>query len=188
MLDIVVIGLNHKTAPVELRECLAFSDEDSQRLASFFREVPAIREVVVLSTCNRVEILMAAEGKKEAAETAKKFIAESRQTPIARFENSLYVHGSDDAVRHVFRVASSLDSLVVGEPQILGQIKEAFREATERKTSGVVLNRLLHKAFFVAKRVRHETGIGDHAVSISYAAVELAPRRSSESLREKRRF
>ncbi len=174
MLDIVVIGLNHKTAPVELRECLAFSEEDSLRSASFFQEAPTVKEVVILSTCNRVEILMAAQEKKEAAETAKNFIAESRQTPMARFEDALYVHENDDAVRHVFRVASSLDSLVVGEPQILGQIKGAFREAAERKTSGVVLNRLLHKAFFVAKRVRHETGIGDHAVSISYAAVELA--------------
>jgi glutamyl-tRNA reductase len=84
---------------------------------------------------------------------------------LKQFESSLYIHQGDDAIRHIFRVASSLDSLIVGEPQILGQIKDAYRRATSQKTSGVILNRLLHKTFFVAKRVRHETGIGDHAVS-----------------------
>jgi glutamyl-tRNA reductase len=94
--------------------------------------------------------------------------------PVADFEDKLYRHVGDDAVRHVFRVAASLDSMVVGEPQILGQIKEAYRMAAVKKTSGVILNRLMHKTFLVAKRVRTETGIGDHAVSISYAAIELA--------------
>ena len=93
--------------------------------------------------------------------------------PMEQFEDALYIHENDAAVRHVFRVASSLDSMMVGEPQILGQIKEAYRLATQVKTSGVILNRLLHRTFFVAKRIRTETGIGDRAVSISYAAVEL---------------
>jgi glutamyl-tRNA reductase len=93
--------------------------------------------------------------------------------PLADFESSLYLHRGEAAVRHVFRVGSSLDSMVLGEPQILGQIKAAYRTATEEQTSGVILNRLLHKAFFVAKRIRTETGIGDSAVSISYAAIEL---------------
>ncbi len=174
MLDIVLIGLNHKTAPVELRECLAFSEEDSNRSAEYFQNSLSVGEVIVISTCNRVELLMAAAQAGEAVETAKRFISESKRMPVSRFESALYMHEGNEAVRHVFRVASSLDSLVVGETQILGQIKEAYRKATERKTSGVLLNRLLHKTFFVAKRVRHETGIGDHAVSISYAAIELA--------------
>lgn len=94
--------------------------------------------------------------------------------PLSLFQDSIYVHEGDEAVRHIFRVASSLDSMMVGEPQILGQIKEAYFTATKRKASGVILNRLLHRTFFTAKKVRTETGIGDHAVSISYAAIELA--------------
>jgi glutamyl-tRNA reductase len=104
----------------------------------------------------------------------KSFVAAFKKTPQRQFEEVLYSYVDDEAVRHIFRVASSLDSMVVGEPQILGQIKAAYRQATGLKTSGVILNRLLHKAFSVAKRIRAETGIADHAVSISYAAVELA--------------
>jgi len=99
---------------------------------------------------------------------------EFKKIPISKFEDAFYTHDGKDAVRHIFRVASSLDSMMVGEPQILGQIKDAYLTTILKKTSGVILNRLLHKTFFVAKRVRSETGIGDHAVSISYAAIELA--------------
>ena len=105
--------------------------------------------------------------------TAKRLIARFNQIALSEFEKVLYIHTGDQAVRHVFRVAASLDSMVVGEPQILGQIKEAYRLATQQRTAGVVLNRLLHRTFFVAKRIRSETGIGGHAVSISYAAIEL---------------
>jgi glutamyl-tRNA reductase len=118
-------------------------------------------------------VLLVTENKSRAIEMTKAFIAEFNKIPLEKFEDSLYIHEGDEAVRHVFRVASSLDSMVVGEPQILGQVKEAYRMASSVKTSGVVLNRLLHRTFFVAKRIRTETGIGDHAVSISYAAVEL---------------
>jgi len=113
------------------------------------------------------------ENKPAAIDSTKDYIAEVNKIPRAEFEDALYIHEGDEAVRHIFRVASSLDSMVVGEPQILGQVKEAYRMATEAKASGVILNRLLHRTFFVAKRIRTETGIGDHAVSISYAAVEL---------------
>jgi glutamyl-tRNA reductase len=116
---------------------------------------------------------MAAEDKTNAVRTAKTFLSEFKKLPASEFEKSLYIHKGEDAVRHIFRVASSLDSMVVGEPQILGQIKEAYKLATLKKTSGVILNKLFHRTFFVAKRVRSETGIGDHAVSISYAAIEL---------------
>jgi glutamyl-tRNA reductase len=129
--------------------------------------------MVLVSTCNRVEILMTTSDRLLAIQTAKQYISEIKQIPVSEFEHALYVHLGEDAVRHVFRVASSLDSMVVGEPQILGQMKEAYLTATQKNTSGVILNRLLHKTFFVAKRVRSETGIGDHAVSISYAAIEL---------------
>lgn len=173
MLDIILLGLNHKTAPIELRECIAFSKEETNAALKTFEKAPAINEVVLISTCNRVEILMATKDKSDAVRSAKTFLSELKKFPLAEFEKALYVYEGDEAVRHVFRVASSLDSMVVGEPQILGQVKEAYHAATTHKTSGVILNRLLHRTFFVAKRIRSETGIGDHAVSISYAAIEL---------------
>lgn len=173
MLDIVLIGLNHKTAPVEVRECLAFSEADTETALNSLAEHPEIAEMVMWSTCNRIEILMAARNREAAVSAAKALLSRRSASPDGFLEEMLYVHFGQDAVRHVFRVASSLDSMMVGEPQILGQIKEAYLLATRKKTSGVLLNRLMHRTFFVAKRVRTETGIGDHAVSISFAAVEL---------------
>ena len=173
MLDIVLMGLNHKTAPVALRECLAFSEDETFAALEALQESPTISESMLISTCNRVEVLMATSDTSNAADTVKIFFSEFKNLPVSEFEKTLYIHEGDDAVRHVFRVASSLDSMVVGEPQILGQIKAAYQIAISKKTSGVLLNKLLHRTFFVAKRVRSETGIGDHAVSISYAAIEL---------------
>jgi len=173
MPDIVLIGINHKTAPVEIRECIAFSGDESITALQTLRRLPNIKEALLFSTCNRVELLVVTNNKSHTISTTKNFIAEFNKIPLDQFHDALYVHEGDEAVRHVFRVAASLDSMVVGEPQILGQIKDAYRMATEIKSSGVILNRLLHRTFFVAKRIRTETGIGDHAVSISYAAVEL---------------
>lgn len=171
--DIVLLGLNHKTADVELRECIGFSNDEADTALQQFYESPVISEIILLSTCNRVEILIAAPDAEKAIDAAKNYISESKNIPISQFEDALYIYQGDEAVRHIFMVASSLDSMVVGEPQILGQLKDAYQNATIKKTSGVILNRLMHKTFFVAKRVRTETGIGDHAVSISYAAIEL---------------
>jgi glutamyl-tRNA reductase len=173
MSDIVLVGINHKTASVELRECIAFSEEESVTAVQALLRQPNLNEVILFSTCNRVEVLFVTDDKNPAISATKKFIADFNKIPLEEFENALYVHEGDQAVRHVFRVASSLDSMVVGEPQILGQIKNAYRTATAINTSGVILNRLLHRTFFVAKRIRTETGIGDRAVSISFAAVEL---------------
>ena len=173
MPEIVLIGINHKTAPVEVRECIAFSESDATAALQALHGQPDIREVLLLSTCNRVEVLLVTDNKPGAIEKTKDFIAGYNKIDRDRFENSLYIHEGDAAVRHVFKVASSLDSMVIGEPQILGQIKDAYRRAASLKTTGVILNRLLHRTFFVAKRIRTETGIGDRAVSISYAAVEL---------------
>jgi glutamyl-tRNA reductase len=174
MRDIILIGINHKTAPVELRECMAFSKDESSTALDVLRRIATIHEALLYSTCNRVELLMVTDDRNHAVRAAKKFISDFNKIPVTEFESSLYVHENDEAVRHLFRVAASLDSMVVGEPQILGQIKEAYRGAAQAKSAGVILNRLMHRAFFVAKRVRTETGIGDRAVSISYAAVELA--------------
>ena len=171
--EIVIIGLNHKTAPVEVRERLAFSIEDNPKVLQAMRREPWADEIVLFSTCNRVEFLLATKDMPKAVGAVKDFLADFKNTPRSTFEQALYVYNGDEAVRHMFRVASSLDSMVVGEAQILGQIKESYREACNHRTCGVVLNRLMHRSFWVAKRVRTETGIGDHAVSISYAAVEL---------------
>jgi glutamyl-tRNA reductase len=173
MPEIVLLGINHKTAPVELRECIAFSGDESITALQTLHRQPEINEVLLFSTCNRVELLFVTDDKTRTISATKDFIAEYNKIPLEQFDDALYIHEGNEAVRHVFRVASSLDSMMVGEPQILGQIKEAYRMATEMKSSGVILNRLLHRTFFVAKRIRTETGIGDHAVSISYAAVEL---------------
>jgi len=173
MSEIVLLGLNHKTAPVELRECIAFTADQSEVALESLKNNPAVSEVVLFSTCNRVEVLLVTTQTSAAVNAAKEFISRFNEIPLANFEDALYVHIGNDAVRHIFRVAASLDSMVVGEPQILGQIKEAYRLSTQKKTSGVILNRLLHRTFFVAKRIRSETGIGGHAVSISYAAIEL---------------
>lgn len=174
MPGLVLLGLNHKTAPVELRERLAFSKDETIAILENLRKEPILKEVLLFSTCNRVEILLTSEDGMKAVETVKSNISEFKMVPVEQFDGAMYVHTGDEAVRHIFRVASSLDSMIVGEPQILGQIKEAFLTTAALKTSGVILNRLLHRTFCVAKRVRTETGIGDNAVSISYAAIELA--------------
>ena len=185
MNKIILIGLNHKTAPIEIRECFAFSDDDARVALTALCAEPSIEEAVILSTCNRVELIMVAAEAAEAVERAKAFLSQTKQVPLDRFDESLYIHKGEAAARHLFRVAASLDSMVLGEPQILGQVKAAYRTATEQKSSGVILNRLLHRTFFIAKRIRTETGIGDHAVSISYAAIELA-RKIFGSLRKKK--
>lgn len=170
---IILIGLNHKTAPVDIRECLAFNDDESRSAMTALRGLAAIEEAILFSTCNRVELLITAREIDAAIDQAKTFLAGFKKVPLDDFESTLYLHQGEEAVRHIFRVAASLDSMMVGEPQILGQVKSAYRKATEEKSSGVILNRLLHRTFSVAKRIRSETGVGDHAVSISYAAIEL---------------
>lgn len=172
--EIVIAGISHTSAPVELRECLAFSPEESRSTIQALKDHPEIREIIILSTCNRVEMLLTTYDPQSAIQRVEAHIAGSRDVNISRLRQSMYTYTGAEAVRHLFRVASSLDSMVVGEPQILGQVKAAYKTAVEARATGVILNRLLHKAFSVAKRIRSETGIGDRAVSISYAAVELA--------------
>jgi len=172
---IVNIGVNHETAPVELRECLAADPESSAKIFGALKDLSCVREGMFLSTCNRVEVLFTSDRAAEARQEILSLISSGLGKLQSEALSSCFYSLEDlDAVRHVFRVASSLDSMVVGEPQILGQIKEAYQRATQEKTSGVIVNRLMHRAFHVAKRVRTETGICASAVSISYAAVELA--------------
>lgn len=186
MTTIFLLGMNHKTAPVEIREQLAVTCREHSGPSQMMHRLSAVDELFLLSTCNRVEVLFTTERDEEALQEVKALLRgdfDGGCGPGAR--DYFYIHRDHEAVRHLFRVASSLDSMVVGEPQILGQIKAAYREATECRTARTILNRLLHKTFSVAKRVRSETSIGSCAVSISYAAVELA-KKIFGSLEDKR--
>lgn len=171
--EIFLIGLNHRTAGVDVRERFALTDFCSpERWALPCRE--GISESVILSTCNRVEIL--ACGGPDSPDYILQQWAATRNQKAEALAPYVYAHKGLAAIRHLFTVASSLDSMVLGEPQILGQLKEAYRKAVSSNNTGVILNRLVHKAFSVAKRVRTETAVASSAVSISYAAVELAKR------------
>lgn len=180
----VVIGLNHKTADVDLREKLAFNGPKLEEGIRRIRALPEIRETIIVSTCNRVEIYLNVKDIAKAFEEVKDFFVRFFEIRKESLDNALYLYDDMEAVRHIFRVSSSLDSMVVGEPQILGQLKDAFEFALERKTTGVLLNRLLKKSISVAKRIRTETKIAENAVSISFAAVELA-RKIFDDLPEK---
>src|SRR5512135_1826429 len=173
-MKVLVVGVTHKTANVEIREKLAFNGPKLEEGIFALRKLPEVREAAVLSTCNRVEIYTCVHNTPAAADHIKDFLSSFHGMARTEFEKALFVHNGEDAVRHVFRVSSSLDSMVVGEPQILGQIKDAFDFALGKKTTGVLLNKLMKKAISTAKRVRTETKIAENAVSISFAAVELA--------------
>ena len=174
-MSIILVGVNHKTAPVEIRERLAFSDEACADGLRRLVDGEIVREGLIVSTCNRVEILSATttEQSETSAGRLAEFLDGAGRLPSGFLSNHLYRHTDDEAVRHLFRVASSLDSMVVGEPQVLGQVRHAYSVAVEAGTAGRILNRLVHHTFRVAKRVRNETGIAANAVSISYMAVEL---------------
>jgi glutamyl-tRNA reductase len=169
---VMLLGVNHKTAPVEIRERLAFSDNPGAPYMAL-GAIPGCEEFCFLSTCNRVEVLFSTSNGEETERQIRDFLFANSMS-YEEAGKYVYLHKGENAIRHLFRVGASLDSMIVGEPQILGQLKQAYREASERNCTGVILNRLLHKAFSVAKRIRTETGIGSSAVSISYAAVELA--------------
>jgi glutamyl-tRNA reductase len=174
-MSIFLVGLNHKTAPVEVRERLAFSDEACGESLRALVDGELVREGLIVSTCNRVEVLAASAGPQapDAVVRLSDFLSRVRSVPVELFSGHLYTHADEAAVRHVFRVASSLDSMVVGEPQVLGQVRHAYSLAVEAGTAGRVLHKLVHHALRVAKRVRTETGIAASAVSVSYTAVEL---------------
>ena len=174
LMDIIVLGLNHKTAPVHIRERVAFPEKSIHEPLRALHAAPGVRETMILSTCNRVEIAAVVDGREQGAAAVRAFVARHHEVPEGELAPHLYLHAGADAVRHLFRVASSLDSLVVGEPQILGQVKDAYQYAREAGAVGAVLDRLLKKALSVAKLVRTETEISRSAVSVSFAAVELA--------------
>lgn len=174
-MHLIVVGLSHKTAPVEIRERLAVPEsrlgEALARLCSY----PGVKEGILLSTCNRVEVYSVVEDVDTGYGRIQEFLADTHLSLSSeQLTPHLYWHTGDRAIAHLFRVASSLDSMIIGESQILGQLKDAFEVALAHKTTGVIMNKVVKKAISVAKRVRTETKIAEMAVSVSYAAVELA--------------
>jgi glutamyl-tRNA reductase len=170
---LLAVGVSHRTAPVELRESVDFARSGLESALSALAGRGISSEAVVLSTCNRAEIYAIADDAA-AAEAIRRFFAEYHGVDPATLADHLYAHRGGDAARHLFRVAAGLDSLVVGEPQILGQVKAAYVAASDVHFTGATTHRLFHTAFAVGKRVRSETGLGEGAVSVSYAAIELA--------------
>jgi glutamyl-tRNA reductase len=175
--EIFIVGLNHRSAPIEVRESVAFEKSEITQALGRLRSISAVRESVILTTCNRVEVVAAGPETDRVMEAVTRLLDQQRSSSNnGSLSDHLYTYRGADAVRHLFRVAASLDSMVVGEPQILGQLKEHYNMAQKAGTVGAVLHRLFHRSFFVAKRVRSETGIASRVVSVSSVAVELAGR------------
>ena len=173
-MHLLLVGASHRTAPVELRERLDFGSRGLDAAVRALAGRQSAAEAVVISTCNRAELYVVCEQPTAAVDDLIGFIADFHQLPAEQIRPHLYSHVDHEVARHLFRVSSGLDSMVVGEPQILGQIKEAYSVATTVQTAGPVLNKLFHWAFGVGKRVRTETALAEGAVSVSFAAVSLA--------------
>lgn len=174
-MEIVLIGLNHRTAPLALRERVAFTAEQARRAAEELRAREILEETLVLSTCNRSELYgVPTEDAQQGLGALEGFLAAFHKLPQGDLNGSLYRHANRDAVRHLFRVTAGLDSMLLGEAEILGQVREAYRGALESGATGPVLNRMFQGALEVGKRVRAETEIGTRPVSVAFAGVKLA--------------
>jgi len=176
-MEIVLVGLNHRTAPVEVRERVAFTNEQARRAAEELRSRGILEETLVLSTCNRSEVYgVPPEASRECAPGLSTFLSEFHSVRPDILDGSLYHHYDREAVRHLFRVSAGLDSMLLGEAEILGQVREAYRFAHEQGATGPVLNRLFQGALEVGKRVRSETELGSRPMSVATAGVKLAER------------
>ncbi len=189
-MKILLLGMNHRSAPVEIREHFAADDSTSPQALQALVGCEEIGEVVLISTCNRVEVVVATPTPDEARVRLEHFFRQELggDKPMpgsGELGDYLYCHGDDEAVGHVFRVASAIDSMVVGEPQILGQMKEAYRSSVESGSCGPILSRLFQRAFATAKRVKNETQIAQRPVSVARVAVDLA-RQIFEDLSDKK--
>ena len=171
---IIVVGVNHRTAPVEIREKLSFSEGAIKEALTKLNALPAIDGCVIVSTCNRTEIYAATMELDDGLHDIWRFLSNRSGVDISEIKNYTYSHTLYDTIRHLFRVSSGLDSMILGETQILGQIKDAYELSRKQGSTNRVINTLFQQALSVGKKVRSETGIDRHAVSISYAAVELA--------------
>jgi len=171
--NIMIIGVNHKVAPVEVREKLAYTGECEHPVIAI-GNIDGCNECCFLGTCNRVEVIFTSSTPEKTAKAVRQFLFSRSNLSDEEAVRYSYLHSGREAINHLFRVAASLDSMIVGEPQILGQLKGAYRDARTHKSVGVILNKFINKSFSVAKRTRTETNIGGSAVSISFAAVQLA--------------
>lgn len=169
-----LIGISYKTAPVEIRECISFDSNDAGAVVSKIRSLPGIDEAVLISTCNRTELYAFISGDpEETSRQIGEFIV-SASNIERELLDYFYIKLGEEAIEHLFRVTAGLDSMILGEPQIFGQVKNAFAIACDNKSTGPALNRLFHHAFRTGKLIRNSTGVGEGAVSVSFAAVELA--------------
>lgn len=173
-MDILVIGLNHRTASVELRERMGFSNEQACEATTQIRSLGVLKELVILSTCNRTELYGVPNGHDDSAAAMEDFILSYHKLRSREAGTAFYRHTDRDAVRHIYRVASGLDSMMLGEAEILGQVREAYRRAFQQGATGRMLNRLFQSALEVGKHVRTDTGIGMHPMSVAFAGVKLA--------------
>lgn len=175
-MHLVVVGLNYRTAPVEIRERFAIAESDTAEALKMLKKTTSILEGVIVATCNRTEIYAVVNRRTLCGHYVREFMEQWFRIPRQAFNQHLYIYEDDDAVDHLFRVASGLDSMILGETQILGQVKNAFLLAQQQGATGTIFNRLFKQAVTFAKRVHSETSIGENAVSVSYAAVELGKR------------
>src|SRR5688500_16835766 len=173
-MQLLLVGVSHRTAPIELRERLDFSARGVDRALTALSASGVHHEATIVSTCNRVELYVGCDEIEAARRAIQQFLSEFHGIPAEQLAPHIYSKTGQDAVAHLFRVAAGLDSLVMGEPQILGQVKDAFGVASQMGCTGLLLNKLFHSAFAAGKRVRTETALAEGAVSVSYAAVELA--------------
>lgn len=170
----IVVGVNFRTAPVEIRERLSFVESDIPQAMRALQEQKSILENVIVSTCNRTEIYAIVDQVHTGRYYIKQFLANWFNISIESFSSYLFIYENDGALEHLFRVTAGIDSMVLGETQILGQVRKSFLEGQERGTTGTVFNQLFKQSITLAKRAHSETAIGENAVSVSYAAVELA--------------
>src|ERR1041385_2927567 len=184
-MNIVLVGMSHKTAPVEMRERLAFGEPLISDALSRLVDQEIVDEGLIVSTCNRVELIASTPaGADRGLQCLEGFLTDFHKISPTMLNGHLYRHADAEAIKHLFRVASSLDSMVVGESQILGQVKEAYQRAIDAGTIGRVLSQVMHRSLSVAKRIRSETGVAQNPVSVSSVAVELA-RKIFEDLTDK---
>jgi glutamyl-tRNA reductase len=176
MMHILSVGLNYRTAPVEVREKFTFSEQDLPDALEQLKKTKSILECVIVATCNRTEIYAVVDRLHMCGHYIRSFIENWFHIPVADFNNHLYIYEDEQAIEHLFRVTSGLDSMVIGETQILGQVRNAFMTAQKEKATGTLFNTLFKQAVTMAKRAHSETSIGENAVSVSYAAVELGKR------------
>ncbi len=173
-MNLILAGISHRTAPVEVRERMNIQESRLPAVVGDLVHRKGILEGLILSTCNRVEVISSAEDGVDAESIIRGFLADIHRCDLSVYEPYLYWHRQDQVIRHLFRVASSLDSMIVGEPQILGQVKQAYMAARQVGALTDTLNEVVNQALAVARKIRRETAIGTAAVSVSYAAVELA--------------